>query len=98
MYEVFEWHPSASGFATNARFKIYHAKGVTIKRVNFTVNGGRWNSLGKYKFNKGTSNYVMVSNDANGDIIADAVKFVYREDRNSIDTIPPKIPKNVRVK
>lgn len=96
-YEVFEWHPAAANLASNAPYKIHFTGGEKEILVNQRKNGGRWNSLGVYFFGVGTSNYVQVSNRANGMVVADAVRFVYKGSGDKVDTTPPSPPQNVRI-
>jgi hyaluronate lyase len=67
--------------ATNAPFTVFHNGGSTQVRVNQqTVPGGSWLSLGSYEFQAGTSGYVELTDQANGNyVIADAVRFVKQE-------------------
>jgi hypothetical protein len=44
--------------------------------VNQEINGGQWNLLGTFPFIAGTSGHVVLSDDANDYVIADAIKFV----------------------
>ncbi|OEU49628.1 MAG: hypothetical protein BA861_09115 [Desulfobacterales bacterium S3730MH5] len=39
------------------------------------VDGGQWNYLGTWGFDEGTSGCVMLSDDANGEVLADAIKW-----------------------
>jgi hypothetical protein len=88
-YEIFIWYPNRfdkrfinfdiNSLATNARIKIHHADGDSYVTVNMRQNGGRWVSLGTYRLMEGTSNYVELRNDADGIVLADAIKFVYKE-------------------
>jgi len=96
-YEILEWHPSADNFSSNAPYHIHGAQADTVILINQRKNGGRWNSLGVYFLGVGTSNYVQVSNKANGMVVADAVKFIYKGSSKKTDSIPPSPPKNVRV-
>ena len=64
--------------ATNAPVDIVHASGTAQTSVDQTEagTGGVWNVLGTYEF--GTTGSVTIRNDnANGFVIADAVKFEY---------------------
>jgi hypothetical protein len=45
--------------------------------VNQQKNGGMWNSLGLYYFDQGEANIVL-TDDADKAVIADAIKFAYR--------------------
>lgn len=104
-YEVFEWHLDIGGErdkqgfdlgtgASNVPFTITHGGGQTQGTVNQTVNNGQWNSLGVFHFNVGTSGKVVITNKANGHVVADAIKFVYRG-QEALDTVPPNPPRNL---
>ena len=80
-YEVYEWHgvPSQGAAATNVRYAIAHADGTADPIVNQRANPGQWNSLGKYRFDGGSQGNITVSaSGANGVVMADAIKLVYR--------------------
>ncbi|HKZ54126.1 MAG TPA: putative glycoside hydrolase [Anaerolineales bacterium] len=80
-YEVFEWHGKLreGQAATNTSVSIVHAGGTEQRRINQTTSTGKWNSLGIYTFAIGATGRVTLSAwDANGTVIADAVKFVYQ--------------------
>lgn len=73
-YQILEFHgklPQGSPLATNAPFTVATVQGNHIVRVDFTKNAGKWNLLGTYT----NPRTVTVSNDANGRIIVDAVRF-----------------------
>lgn len=72
-YEVFAWWAQSSNRATNAPYTIAHAGGTTTVRVDQTTNGGGWYSLGQFAFDAGAGS-VVLSNDANGIVIADAIR------------------------
>lgn len=95
-YEVLEWHgylgddANQITEATNVGVTINHANGSATKTINQSNNYGKWNSLGTYKFNSGTSGKVTLSaSGANGTVIADAVKFVLKDGSSST---PPPTP------
>jgi hypothetical protein len=77
-YTVYIWYGAdpVNDHASNAAFIIKHKKGTDRFTVNLKTNFGKWNPLGEFYFKKGYSGYVMTSNDANGNVLADAVKFV----------------------
>jgi RHS repeat-associated protein len=84
-YEVFARYPSG-GTATNAPYKVEHSGGSTTKAVNQTQQAGSWVSLGSFSFTEGdggAGRQVVLSDNANGTVVADAVKLV-RD--NSADT------------
>lgn len=106
-YEIFIWYPdevdqglvnfSRGELASNAKMTIKHASGETSKEINQKLNGGQWNRVGIYRFNAGTSGFVQISNEANGIVIADAIKFVYQDSNQIVDRTAPDPPKGVRV-
>ncbi len=74
-YEVYAWWHQASGRATNAHYVINHNGGSADVYVDQTVNGGQWNTIGTYQFTAGTSGNVVLTDQADGRVCADAVKF-----------------------
>jgi RHS repeat-associated protein len=75
-YQVFaRWtqHPNR---ATNATYTVTHAGGTTPVTVDQQQNGGIWNSLGTFTLSPGTAHKVTLTDQANGYVIADAVRFV----------------------
>jgi hypothetical protein len=86
-YEVFEWHGEITDAneATNVQHIIHHADGSKTVLVNQQHNQGRWNSLGTYTFNQGMNGNVIISaQGADGNVIADAIKFVYLGNHGNI--------------
>ncbi|NOU35753.1 MAG: hypothetical protein HOO88_03135 [Kiritimatiellaceae bacterium] len=76
-YEVFAKY--ASGWATagtNCPYTVVHQNGSQTTRVNQTINGGTWVSLGTFNFTSG--NYVEIGADVAGGKrpCADAIKWV----------------------
>jgi PKD repeat protein/predicted glutamine amidotransferase len=84
-YKVFAWWTSSSGRASNAPYTINHAFGSTTVRVDQRINGGQWNELGEFYFEVGEYT-VFVTDDTDGDLIADGVKITYVNDQ-----IPPTV-------
>jgi len=74
-YKVFARWTSHPNRATNAPYTIHHAKGRETIRVNQEQKGGEWYLLGEYGFNAGTDGHVVLSNDADEWVVADAVAF-----------------------
>jgi len=79
MYEVFAWWCGDPNHdqSTEAQFIIRSALGDQKVTVNYQELAGQWHSLGQYFFQPGESNFVTVNGGFQGNIIADAVKFVY---------------------
>jgi hypothetical protein len=63
--------PKVGGLATNAAYKIVTAEGSKTVTLNLKDAPGTWKSLGTFK----DPHYVELSNDADGVVVADAVKF-----------------------
>ena len=87
-YEVrFAYTPSANR-ASKVGLHILHADGETTVHVNERENpaiGGRFTSLGQFRFEANGQGYVLVSNeDTDGHVIADAVQFLPAEMVESI--------------
>jgi len=74
-YNVYAWWTVYSNRATNAKYTVYYDGGQETIEVNQRSNGDQWNYLGNFPFAAGTSGHVVLSDDANGQVIADAVKF-----------------------
>jgi hypothetical protein len=78
-YEVFVWWGTTPTGASNAPYTIHHQNGSTLIRVNIQGPGsseGTWYSLGTFDFAAGTTGRVVLSDDADGYVGADAVRFV----------------------
>lgn len=101
-YQVFEWHgwheTSIDDEATNTPYTIKYHNGQKNGTIDQQRDHGRWNSLGMYFFNTGTSGYLELTNNANGIVIADAVKFEFKGDNPNADVTPPDPPQRVEVK
>jgi len=75
-YEVFTCWEGGSNLATDAAYTINYNGGSETVYRNQRQNGAQWNSLGTYPFTAGTDGYVVLSNDANGFVTADAVMLM----------------------
>ncbi|MER7244795.1 exo-alpha-sialidase [Kribbella sp. NPDC000426] len=80
-YEVLTSYTADPNRASNAPYVVHHAGGTTTVAVNQQVRGvpdprtGEWVSLGTFTFNAGLDGYVELSDNANGYVIADAVRW-----------------------
>ena len=75
-YNVYAWWPAASTNASNTTITVTYGGGTTNLTVSQQVNGGTWNLLGTYYLPYGTTCYATISDTgANGDVIANAVKY-----------------------
>lgn len=74
-YQVSARWTAHSNRASNAPYTLTHDGGTTTVLMNQKVNGNQWVSLGTYQFTAGTPYTVSVSNNADGFVIADGVRF-----------------------
>ncbi|MDD4938662.1 MAG: PKD domain-containing protein [Candidatus Omnitrophica bacterium] len=86
-YEVYMWWTQYYSRSTSAPVDITYSGGTKRVYINQQINGGKWNSLGRYVFNTTTDGTVKITavNSAPTSYCADAVKFVYVPG----DNIPP---------
>lgn len=73
MYNIYVWYgrvPQRRS-ATNAHFVITTRQGSQTFRIDQNINIGKWNLLGRFE----DPLYVKVTNDADGPVIMDAIKF-----------------------
>jgi hypothetical protein len=87
-YNVYAWWKASSNRATDAPYTIYYDGGSQTVEVNQEIGGSQWNYLGNFSFAAGTSGYVVLSDDANEYVIADAIKLT---------PSPPPAPETVIV-
>jgi hypothetical protein len=73
-YEVLAWWPEARDRATDAPYTVHARDGARTVRVDQRNRGSRWVSLGTFAFEAGPAR-VVLSDDANGVVVADAVRF-----------------------
>ena len=64
-----------SDHATDSPFTVGFAKGKQTFKIDQTKSSGGWKVLGVFPFEAGTSGYVQLTNDANGNVVADGVQF-----------------------
>ena len=82
----------------NVPFELVVNEAIKITgRINQRQNYGQWNTLGFAYLPAGNTSYVKIINNANGYVIADAVRFKYWGETPPSDTIPPDAPSNVRI-
>ncbi|HEX6681463.1 MAG TPA: hypothetical protein VF062_01615 [Candidatus Limnocylindrales bacterium] len=72
-YRVYAWWNAAPAQATNTPFTVNHATGSTVVTRDQRSAGGSWQQLGTFSI--GPGDYVQVSDNANGYVVADAVLF-----------------------
>ena len=77
-YEVYVWWVRCWTCASDAPYIVNYAGGSTTIRVDQgdRDRAGQWNSIGVFTFNAGTSGSIVLTNDAGGRVVADAVRLV----------------------
>jgi hypothetical protein len=74
-YDVHAWWTAGPVRATNAPYTINHSGGSDVVLMNQEEGGGGWTYLGTYHFNAGTGGSVILSDDADDYVFADAIKW-----------------------
>ena len=74
-YEVYARWTAHPNRATDAKYTVSHATGQATVTVDQQQAGGAWNLLGTFSFGAGSAQ-VTLTDQANGYVIADAVRFV----------------------
>lgn len=103
MYEVSEWHgwrgSSETSFPLSAAVpvRIVSSGKDTSFTINQTRNFGQWNRLGVFAFAKGKTGKVTITNNTQGIVLSDAIRFTYKGPVSGYDTTPPAPPQDVRV-
>ena len=80
-FEVYARWTAHPNRATDAAYSITHSQGTATVSANQQANGGVWNLLGTYTFNPGQK--IALAGDANGYVIADAIRLVPTPDQPS---------------
>uniref|UniRef100_A0A7V3RIG8 CHAP domain-containing protein n=1 Tax=candidate division WOR-3 bacterium TaxID=2052148 RepID=A0A7V3RIG8_UNCW3 len=89
-YEIFVFVPANYATTQNAKYEIHHANGTTIVPVNQNNYYGIFVSLGQFRFNAGTSGYVLLA-DNTGEpvqsrmIAFDDIAFVYKGEGGPVE-------------
>lgn len=81
LYKVYAKWVGAS--ATNAKYAITDAGGTTNVTVNQAQNVAQWNLLGTFNLDPTAGHKIVLSDNANGTVVADAILFVRVPDATS---------------
>ncbi len=74
-FQVFARWTAHPNRATNATYTVEHDGGLSTATVNQKQNGGEFRLLGVFNFSAGVDYGVTLTDDANGFVIADAIRF-----------------------
>ena len=82
-YEVFVYIPQRYSTTSRARYWISHDNGYKLRIVDQSAHGGRWVSLGTYRFRGNGNDYVSLADVTyepylSRSIAFDAVKWIHR--------------------
>ncbi|WP_405792025.1 exo-alpha-sialidase [Streptomyces sp. NBC_01506] len=81
-YEIQVSYAPRANRAGNAPYTVVHANGTDTVRIDQRLpgatepRGGSWASLGTYRLSAGLTTSVELSNDADGTVVADAVRLL----------------------
>ncbi len=75
-YNVYLRAPSSTTRASNTPVDISHQGGVATEVVNQRINNNQWTLLGRYPMSAGPATVVLRNDGTNGNVIADAVRWV----------------------
>ncbi|GLW11716.1 hypothetical protein Misp01_68440 [Microtetraspora sp. NBRC 13810] len=74
-YEVSVWYVQHENRGSDVPYTVRFEGGTATVRVDQRVNGGKWVPIGRYPFVAGNRGTIQVSDDADGFVIADAVRL-----------------------
>ncbi len=91
-YEVYAWWCGDPNHdqSQHLTIQIYPTVGQVAPHevsVNLQANAGRWNSLGTYRLEQ--DGYLSVAGNLDGNVVADAFRFVYRSPKHLLITPTP---------
>ena len=79
-YDVYVWkfeHDYMNLMATDAHYKVYHSTGESDWiLIDQSTAGDEWVYLGSFVFDRNSTQGVLLTDEANGIVIADAIKLV----------------------
>jgi len=77
-YDIYAWWTANSQNATNTKFLIECDSQTELIEKSQQTNGGQWNLLTRVISTTYSDINVTLSDDANGIVVADAIRIVYR--------------------
>ncbi|MCF6526090.1 DNRLRE domain-containing protein [Streptomyces sp. JJ36] len=84
-YDVAVKYPEDASASASATYTVTHSTGTADRTVDQSAGGGTWVSLGSYAFTQGNDAKLELAQDADGKVLADAVKLV-RDTSGETDT------------
>jgi len=77
-YDVYGWWTANSVNADNTKFLISSDSEEWISEKSQKTDGGQWNLLSTIQLNDSSKISVTINDDANGTVVADAFRIIYR--------------------
>ena len=84
VYDVYGWWPSNASAANNAKFIIDANGNQNIVERSQRLAGGQWNHLSQVELSNAGQINIKISDDADGFVIADAFRIIYRGPSTSV--------------
>ena len=84
IYDVYSWWASTSGGASNTKFIIDANGNQQIVERSQKLAGGQWNHLSQVELANSGQMSISISDDADGFVVADAFRIIYRGPVTSI--------------
>ncbi len=85
LFDVYAWWSVHSGNASNTKFELITTRNTTVVEKSQKINGGQWNLLTQVPVRNATGVNITISDDANGTVVADAIRIIYRGPIVSVD-------------
>lgn len=90
LYRLQQMWNGGTGRATACRIEVVHDGATTTNTVDMSHNPGRWNTVGTFRFKKGTSGSARIlSIGSTGFIIADAFRWCRMDEELAAKPIDP---------
>ncbi len=85
IYDVYAWWTSQTDNASNTKFLIAANGDEWISEKSQKTSGGQWNLLSTIQLNDSSNITVTINDDANGTVIADAMRIIYRGEATAVN-------------
>lgn len=85
IYDVYAWWTSHADNASNTKFLIAANGDEWVSEKSQKTSGGQWNLLSTIQLNDSSNITVTINDDANGTVIADAIRIIYRGEATAVN-------------
>ncbi|MBU2633695.1 MAG: right-handed parallel beta-helix repeat-containing protein [Nanoarchaeota archaeon] len=94
-YDVYVWkfeNDFSSFMGTNVHYMVYHRTGTTNWiLVDQSTPGNEWIYLGEFEFDNSHAQGLMITDEADGRVAADAIKLFYKGPLSELDSDGPEL-------